>query len=266
MDVAMKISSLTLLLIAASIRLCLAQQPHAGERLFDLPLADGGQQHVLLVTPPRPKAVIIMLPGGDGDIGLTREGDIRHDNNFVVRTRDLWVAHGYAVLIPDTIDGENLRGQRSSPQYARLVGDLIKFAHHQVAAPAFLLGTSQGSIAAMNGAAHAPSGSLAGVVLTESVSVMGGSHETVFDADPQAVRVPALVVANEDDQCEVAPPAMAPKIAAALRSSPDVRVVTVSGGVAHASNPCGSLSPHGYYGIESRVVGTISDWLDKHLA
>jgi len=59
-----------------------------------------------------------------------------------------------------------------------------------------VMGTSQGSIAAMNAAAHDSSGDIVGVILTESVSILGGSRETVFDAHPQDVHVPALVVAN----------------------------------------------------------------------
>jgi hypothetical protein len=235
------------------------------ERVIDLPLPGGGHQRVLIVIPPMPKAVIIMLPGGAGDVGLTRDGDVRRGDNFVVRTRELWAAQGYAVLIPDTIDRDNLRGVRSSSQYARVVESLIGFARDQVGVPAFLLGTSQGSIAAMNGASHAPSGTLAGVILTESVSVMGGSHETVFDADPQGVRVPALVVANREDRCDVAPPDMAPKIASAMSRAPDVKVVTVSGGVSKSSKDCGSLTPHGYYGIEDEVVSLISEWMRGHL-
>lgn len=204
-----------------------------------------------------------MLPGGAGDVGLERDGDIRHGDNFVVRTRALWNRKGYAVLVPDAIDRESLRGVRSSPAYARLVGDLVGFAHEQVAGPVFLLGTSQGSIAAMNGAAHAAPGAIAGVVLTESVSVMGGSGETVFDADPQQVRAPALVVANRDDRCDVAPPQAAPRIAAAMTGSRNVRVLMVSGGVTRSRKDCGSLTPHGYYGIEERVVNAISLWMGE---
>jgi hypothetical protein len=245
----------------------LAQPPDAtpSERLIDVPLWAGNYQRILFVAPPKPRAIIIMLPGGSGDIGLTRGGDIKHDDNFVVRTRRLWNARGYAVLIPDAIDRSNLRGLRSSPEYARLVVNMIDFAHDQVAAPVFLLGTSQGSIAAMNGAAHAPAGSLAGVVLTESVSVLGGSRETVFDADPQDVRIRALVLANQDDRCEVAPPAMAPKIAAAMTHSPEVKLELVSGGISQSSKDCGSLTPHGYYGIEDQVVGVIDSWIQSQL-
>ena len=242
-----------------------APVPQAEERLVDLPVAGGEVQRLLIVAPPHPRAAIVMLPGGSGNVGIKRDGDIRHDDNFVVRSRELWVARGYAVLIPDTIHRTNLRGLRSSPQYARLVDDLVTYAHSSIASPVFLLGTSQGSIAAMNGAAHARAGTLAGVVLTESVSVMGGSHETVFEADPKSVRVPALVVANTEDRCPVAPPAMAPRIAAAMTGSPDVKVETVSGGSTKSAEPCGSLTPHGYYGIEAGVVSLISQWMDARL-
>jgi rhodanese-related sulfurtransferase len=232
-----------------------------GEQAFQLSLGDGLTQRLLYTAPARPMATLVMLPGGGGNVGVERDGDPRHDDNFVVRTRAQWAALGYAVVIPDTIDRANLRGLRSSPAYAALIGRLVAFAHAQARAPVFLIGTSQGAIAAMNGAAHAAPGSIAGVVLSESVSRMGHSGETVFSADPGAVRVPALVVANRDDQCDVAPPEDAPKIAAAMTGSPDVRVLYVAGGIARSAKACGSLSPHGYYGIEGAVIGLIDSWM-----
>lgn len=237
---------------------------HMDEKVVDIPLADGQTQRALLAWPSQARGTIVMLPGGAGDLGIERDGDIRHDHNFVVRTRGLWNRRGYAVLIPDTIKRANLRGVRSSPGYASLVDELIVYAGQKIGRPVFLLGTSQGSIAAMNGAAHAAPGSLAGVVLTESVSVIGGSAETVFDADPHEVRVPALVVANRDDRCSVAPPQAAPRIAAAMTASPSVQVMTVTGGITHSSKACGSLTPHGYDGIEDQVVARISAWMDAH--
>jgi len=249
-------------LVSARVGGAAAMDAGAPERTFDLPLRGGASQRVLFVMPARVRGTVVMLPGGAGDVGLERSGDIRHDDNFVVRTRALWAQRGYAVLIPDTIDRANLRGVRSSPAYAELVEDLVAFAHRQAPGPVFLLGTSQGSIAATNGAAHAPAGSIAGVVLTESVSVMGGSGETVFSADPQQVRVPALIVANRDDRCNVATPQAAPRIAAAMKASRDVRVLMVSGGISRSAKDCGSLTPHGYYGIEDHVVDKIVQWMN----
>ncbi|MDR3468229.1 MAG: alpha/beta hydrolase [Xanthobacteraceae bacterium] len=233
-------------------------------QLLDLRLRGGGDQRVLYLSPAKPVAVVVMLPGGAGDIGLEGDGGIRHGNNFLVRTRDLWVQHGYAVLIPDTIDHASLRGDRSSADYAAAVVDLAGFARSRASAPVFLLGTSQGAIAAVNGAAHAPQGLISGLILTESVSRIGGSGESVFSAAPQDVRVPALVVANRDDQCDVAPPPDAPRIVAAMRNSPDAHVAFVNGGTAASGRACGSLTPHGYYGIEPQVVDLIAGWMEAH--
>lgn len=226
--------------------------------------AGGGSQRALYLSPPKPRGTLVMLPGGAGDIGIGRDGQLRHGDNFVVRTRDLWLARGYAVVIPDAPDHESLRGRRSLPGYAAVVRDLVGIARSQAPGPVFLLGTSQGSIAAVNGAAHMPSGWIAGVVLTESVSRLGGSGETVFSASPEDVRVPVLVVANRDDRCAVAPPGDVPGIARALSAAPEVRVLSVSGGTDRSGDACGSLSPHGYDGIEPLVVGDIADWLDAH--
>jgi hypothetical protein len=255
-------------IMAATLALAAAQSGSAAsppdDSGFSIPLSGGAHQHLLYAAPAHPHASIVMLPGGAGDVGVEQDGDVRHADNFVVRTRALWTARGYAVVIPDTIDRANLRGLRSSPAYADVVARLVAFAHGRVAGPVYLLGTSQGSIAAMNGAAHAQPGSVAGVILTESVSVQGGSHETVFDADPQAVRIPALVVANRDDACRVAPPANAGRIAHAMTHSPDARVAYVSGGQTRSNNDCGSLTPHGYYGIEGQVVDLIANWIRTH--
>jgi len=235
----------------------------SSERIIDVPLTGGGRQRVLYAAPAQPRATVVMLPGGAGDVGLRHDGEVLHGDNFVVRTRALWVQRGYAVLIPDAVDRANLRGLRGSPQYAAVVLDLVRLAQEQAPGPVFLLGTSQGSIAAMNGAAHAALGAIAGVVLTESVSRMGASGETVFSADPQDVRAPALVVANQDDQCDVAPPGDAPRIAAAMTHSASVRVLSVAGGVQQSSKPCGSRTPHGYFGIEPEVISQIDSWMQR---
>jgi hypothetical protein len=245
------------LILAAAPKSAAAQ---AADRVLDIPVA-GGTQRALYVSPPHPLASIVMLPGGAGEVGIGADGDIAHGNNFVVRSRALWVAAGFAVMIPDAVDGRNLRGLRSSPDYAALVGALVAAAHAQANGPVFLLGTSQGAIAAMNGAAHLRDGQIAGVVLSEAVSRLGGSHETVFDAHPDQVNVPALVVANSDDRCNVAPPQDAPKIAAAMVHSPAIKVLNVSGGEQRSRADCGSLSPHGYLGIEASTVTAIVAWM-----
>jgi pimeloyl-ACP methyl ester carboxylesterase len=233
------------------------------EQVLTVPTG-GGTERVLYAAPTHAAATIVMLPGGSGEVGVTDDGKVRHDDDFVVRTRADWVDRGYAVLIPDAIDHADLRGERSTPAYAAVVDQLVELAQAKSAVPVFLMGTSQGSIAAMNGAAHSAPGAVAGVVLEESVSRLGHSGETVFSADPQDVRVPALVVANGADRCDVAPPQDASRIAGAMTRS-SVQLATVSGGDDRSGEACGSLSPHGYYGIETTVFSVVDGWLRAHL-
>jgi hypothetical protein len=229
----------------------------------DLTVPGGSPQRVLYLRPKSSRGTIVMLPGGAGDVAIGDDGDLGRDKNFATRTRNLWLARGYAVVIPDALGGQNMRGLRSSTDYAQVVKALVTFAHTEMPSPVFLLGTSQGSIAAVNGAAHLSNGALAGVVLTESVSRQSKSGETVFDASPDRVTVPALIVANRATACRVAPAEDAPQIAAAMTNAPEVKILYVQGGVTRSSD-CGSESPHGYFGIENEVVNKIVSWLDAH--
>jgi hypothetical protein len=227
----------------------------------DLPLDGGGFQRVLFYGPKDGmRGIIVMFPGGTGDVGIERDGAIEHNDNFVVRTRELWAQHGYGVVIVDAIGHQSMRGQRSTPEYAAVTREILAFAHSVSNVPVWVMGTSQGSIAAMNAASHSEHRELAGVILTESVSVLGKSQETVFDAHPQDVLAPALIVANRDDRCWVAPPSKANEIAHAMRNARST-VLFVEGGTARSSNECSSLSPHGYWGIDDKVVGDIENWM-----
>lgn len=230
--------------------------------VLDIPLGNGVTQRVLYVAPEQPRGILVMLPGGSGEIAIQPDGHILHADNFVVRSRDLWLDRGYGVAILDAPTDRSMRGARSTPAYAALLEQVLQVLQRRAHAPLWLLGTSQGSIGAMNGASHAPPGLLAGVILTESVSVLGHSHETVFSADPAGVQVPALVVANQADHCWVAPPTQAEAIAQAMNHAPSVTVLRVDGG-RPGRDPCGSLTAHGYDGIERQVVERIVGWIER---
>jgi len=137
---------------------------------------------------------------------------------------------------------------------------LIALARQETPGPVFLFGMGQGSAAAVNGAAYAPPGTLAGVIVNEPPSV------TCCDAKFEAknVRVPALVVANLADRCGFAPSDAAKSIAADMSDSPDVKVAIVSGGIRQSISDCGPYTPHGYYGMEDQVVDLVNNWMDRH--
>ncbi|WP_237476836.1 alpha/beta hydrolase [Lichenibacterium dinghuense] len=229
--------------------------------VLDVAVPGGGAERALLLRPADPRGTLVMLPGGDGEVGIAPDGTMEHADNVVIRTAPLWLARGWALLIPDAAG--NLRGSRASPDYGAAVAALVAEAERRVPGRVVVVGTSQGAIAATNGAARAPG--VSALVLLEAVSRRGGSGETLFDADPGAVTAPVLVVANAADRCPVTPPEDADRVAGAFTGSRRVAVLRVDGAGPDGGSgrACGSLSPHGYRGIEREVVDRVAAWLGE---
>jgi hypothetical protein len=255
----MPIVSRPLLLAAAVASLGLCRPALAQAITTDVPLQSGSER-VLFAGPSNPRAILIMLPGGDGvvDINNGAAGG-RLANNFLVRTLPLWLSHGFAVEILGSPQNQSLLGRRHTPEYAAAIDRAIDFARTRSNAPIWLVGTSQGSTAAANGAARL-GGKIAGVVLTSSVTRQSQSGETVFEANPGAIVVPALVVANQGDTCQSTPPADAAALAGYLSRAPRKEVILVQSSDSR-SPPCEAMSPHGFLGIESDVVQRIAAWI-----
>jgi len=219
---------------------------------------DIGGTQVLYSGPANPRAIVFVFAGGHGDVAFNSAGQItRLGNNFLIRTQPLWLAQGFAYATLGS--GASLMGQRHTPAYAQTIARAIDFVRTRANVPVWLVGTSQGSIAAANGAAHLPD-RVAGVVLTSSVAGRSASGETVFDSDLGAIAVPALIVANRGDTCPSAGPGLAPQILAALARAPKKEVIYVESHQLQ-SDPCEALSPHGYLGIEGDVVQRIATWI-----
>ena len=245
--------------VLATCILVLWALPAAAQAVVqDVPIP-GGSEPMLYAGPPRPPAIVFVFAGGDGTVAFNAGGQIAHMNgNFVLRTEPLWLGHGFGFA---TIGSSaSLMGRRHTPAYAQAIAAAIDDVRARGGgAPVWLVGTSTGSIAAANGAAHLP-GRVAGVVLTSSVAAPNRNGETVFDSDLGAIAVPALVVANKGDTCPDAGPGLAPQILAALARSAKKELVYVESRQLQ-SEPCEAMSPHGYLGIEGPVVQRIADWI-----
>ena len=170
----------------------------------DIPLPSGGSERVLFAAPAAPHAILIMFPGATGIVEISASGTTTN-RNFLVRTLPLWFAQGFAVEVLGSPNGASLLGQRHTPGYLVAIDRAVDFARSRANAPIWLVGTSQGSTAAANGAAHL-GGKIAGLVLTSSVTRPNRSGETVFDSEPGLIAQPALIVANQGDTCRATPP------------------------------------------------------------
>jgi hypothetical protein len=245
----------------SALGVALGQTAPSPPIVSDVPVA-GGTERVLFLGAKEARVLLVLLPGGNGIIGLDNGGAIHQlGSNFLVRTFGQWVAQGFAMVLPDAPNATSLTGQHHLPAYADAISKAIDFGRSHAALPVWLIGTSAGTTAAVNGAAHLGS-KVSGAVLTSSVTRVGRAGETIFDAEPGAIAVPVLVVSNENDTCAETPPGDASRVLSALTRSRRKELVMVSSSqIARRADPCEGMSPHGYLGIEGMVVPRISEWI-----
>ncbi len=227
--------------------------------------ADGAQRNVLILMPSGPpKAAVVMFPGGDGMIGIAPNGAIARDGNFLIRTRDRWLAHGFLFAAVDAAPGQaGTKGDRTGPAMRHAIAEIVRVVRQRTTAPIWLLGTSAGAPAALAGAASLPPRTIAGAIVSSPVSVPG-PRDMVFDVPLNTIRVPVLIQVHAEDACRLTPPMNAAAIRTALTGAPAAEVQTFTGGDAPHSQACEAFAKHGFVGIEDKVVDAAAAWVRAH--
>ena len=220
----------------------------------------------LLADVPGSGPIAVLFAGGHGRLKLDSDGSINGLNgNFLVRSRDRFVAGGVGVVLfdapSDHQDKEGLTyGYRMLPEHAADIGVVIaairvKFPDRQV----WLVGTSRGSISAANGAVSAEPGP-DGLVLTSAVGMPFKKGGNIRDLNLGSLKMPVLVVHHVKDGCVSTPPEGAKAIRDALKGSARADLIMIEGGES-GGNPCQGKSHQGFMGIEDRAVDAITAFI-----
>lgn len=227
------------------------------------------EQSFILIKPDQPVASVILFAGGKGALNLSSflgSPTINWgENNFLVRTRDLFAKQGFLVAVVDAPSDQQsqkgmLGGFRDSMDHVKDIDHVISYLRKQAAVPVWLIGTSRGTESATTVAISSQQ-QPDGLVLTSSMSKPNAKGTPVTRMDLGKITVPTLIVANSDDKCRYTPPQRAKKIAGMLTNSKKVEVKMFSGGDTPRSKPCQAMSYHGFLGIEDEVVTFISDFI-----
>lgn len=225
-----------------------------------LTLDDGGIQRVLYTSPANPRAALIMLPGGNGMVEFGPDGAFRRGGrSFLLRTLPLWQAQDFAVAVLTPPNGMTLLGYRHTRTYAAALGLAVDFVRNRTNVPVWLVGASQGTTAAVGGAARLGD-KIEGIVVMSSVTGRTSAGETLFDSEPERVNVPVLIVANSGDTCPASSPKDAPKIAESLSHAPRKDIIYMESATLQGQ-PCEAEAPHSYFGIEQATVERVAAWI-----
>lgn len=253
-------------LVATGIVLGVLAASVEAKEIVTVPVADGVTVSYLLAVPDGgAQAVALLFPGSYGKTDLPAiAGRLRlARGNFLVRAREQFVSRGVATAVvdtpsdqPDGMSDEFRLGARHAKDVAAVVADVRKRIGD---GPAFLVGTSRGSISAASGGARLGD-TVGGVVLTSSMyrsttprSTEPGPGLSRFDF--ASLKVPVLLVHHRNDGCPVSP-----YVEAHLLSK-RFPLVAVSGGSPPESQPCQAMSAHGYLGREAETVEAIVNWM-----
>lgn len=235
------------------------------QQVVDLPTRPDVTQRFLLLSPPAPKASVILFAGGHGGLQIYPGGSIRWGETiFLVRTRKMFADQGFAVAVVDAPSDRQrppfLNGFRQTPEHAADIRSVIAWLREKYKVPVWLVGTSRGTQSAAYLAIELSGpGGPDGVVLTSSILVDPKSRSVNAMALSQ-LRIPVLVVHHEQDGCTFCPYSETSTLMEKLSNAPRKQLLTFSGGVSQG-DPCEGMAHHGFNGIEAEVVAQTSAWM-----
>ena len=254
------IRTFALLLLTTSA--CWAQSP----QVVDIPSRPGVTQRILVLTPDKPKAAVILFAGGDGGLTLEADGRIpKLSGNFLVRSRQLFVEQGLTTVVIDAPSDKQsypfLSGYRQTNDHVADVKAVIAWLRQQAKIPVWLIGTSRGTQSAAHVATRLPlaDGGPDGIVLTASV-VNDPRSRAVPEMALDHIRIPVLVAHHRQDSCRVCLYSDVPRLMERLTTPPRKELITFDGGIS-TGDPCEARAHHGFNGIESEVVQRIATWI-----
>lgn len=228
-------------------------------------------------APGEPIAVVL-LPGGGGHLDLDANGCPRAlKGNSLVRSIPEFRNLGFATALVDSpsdhVGDDGLGGFRSSSQHADDLGKVIADVRARANGLVWVIGTSRGTISAVNAASRLSGASAPdGLVLTSAL--MSGAArgarkpwatQSVFDLPLGKIRMPVLVVGHAADACLRSPATMMDAITARTNGVRE-QIVTVTGGPGIAGTPasldaCEGRMPHGFVDQEAAVAAGIARFI-----
>ena len=237
----------------------------ASRTVVDLPTRPGVTQRVLVLSPPAPKAAVVLLAGGHGGLQMDSSGAMKWgEGNFLVRSRQAFADQGLVVAVADAPSDRQsapfLGGFRQTADHAADLKAVIGWLRESAKVPVWLVGTSRGTqsaayVATQLTGREGPDG----LVLTSTI--LSDDRGRPVPAMPlDRIRIPVLVVHHEQDGCALCSFAGIPALMAKLDKAPKKELLAFKGG-ASRGDPCEAFAYHGFNGIERDVVQQIAAWI-----
>jgi predicted alpha/beta-hydrolase family hydrolase len=231
----------------------------------DIPTRAGVTQRLVLITPKKPKAAVILFAGGNGWIDIQQNGHIKRAGNFLVRSRQLFADQGLMVAVVDAPSDRQrapyLSGFRQTAEHVADIKAVIAWLKQQANVPVWLIGTSRGTQSAAFVAARlaGSDGGPDGLVLTSTI-LTDSKGSAVPEKELDKLHLPTLVVHHQRDDCKHCQFSDMPRLMGQLAPLARKELISFTGGL-DEGDPCEARAYHGFNGIEPEVVSRIASWI-----
>ena len=248
-------------LLVGLILSCASAAAAAADRLVFADTRPGIRVGYWLMERPGATATVMLLPGGEGGIGVVK-GEPPRSKNFLVRTRDMFADAGFNVaVVGKPSDQEDLTvAFRASAEHVEDLRVIAERLRSQLGKPVWLVGTSRGTVSAAAAGAKLDPPAIAGLVLTSSVTYTRAGVATP-NLPLMDVRVPVLVMHHKRDACRDCDPREAHFITDRLTGVPVKKLLLVDGGGDPSGPACEPMHYHGFIGMEAEAVKLIAEFV-----
>lgn len=254
---------------AAFAAALLFTSPARSDELITLQTRPGVSQSVLLWEPhaAHPETVILLFPGGPGNIGLTSKDGLSYATapHLFSQQRDALLQEPYAVAVldaPSDVD-DMTQDFRMSAQHAVDVQAVVRELQSRFPKSRLVLvAHSRGTVSVGHVALGLPTPASA-IVLLSGLYQASQPGPQVPSAGPglskvdfAALKAPLLVVHHAQDACPVAP------FAATTTVAKQFPMITVHDSGKESKEPsCGPGGGHWFAGNEKAVGQEVLNWL-----
>jgi hypothetical protein len=227
-------------------------------QVFDIPHAEEVPTRTLLIEAPKPRAMVLLFPGGGGMAGISDNGSIRSKHTFI-RSIDLWAQYGIDAVLVDTpydlgdLRRGNLRGRKD---HLTRVDEVVTFYKNKFKLPIWVFGHSMGSSTATYYANEIDQSkkNLAGIIIAGTI------HTASLDDE---VTLPVLAIHHQYDACAGTPVSASSKIIEGRSPKLVSKLELIEGGITEGE-VCQSFAFHGFNQTEAEFIKRAVNFILSH--
>ena len=238
--------------------ICWILSTHAFAQVFDVPHQEEAPTRTLLIETSKPRALVLLFPGGGGMAGIFDNGSVRSKHTFI-RSMDLWAQYGIDAVLVDTpydlgdLRRGNLRGRKD---HLTRVNEVVNFYKAKLKLPIWIFGHSMGSSTATYYANEIDQTqrNLAGIIIAGTIRSASLDDE---------VTLPVLAIHHQNDACAGTPVSASAKIIDGRSPKLVSKLELIEGGISEGE-VCQSFAYHGFNQTEAEFVKRAANFILSH--